>query len=180
MGTTRRFGIVALLALALTSAATPGDGARDAASPPVPRPGGPQEAEVLGVVVDPRTQVPALVLQGKRDRRNVVMSIDPAQVLAISLALQGVTPPRPLTHDLFLALFGRLKVTLTRVVVTDFREDVYYALLHLSSNGTDLTLDARPSDAVALAIRAKVPVLVEDRVFDKGGTDVPVPRRPSI
>jgi bifunctional DNase/RNase len=101
-------------------------------------------------------------------------------MLAISLPLQGVTPPRPLTHDLFLTLFGRLKVTLTRVVITDFRDDVYYALLHLHSGGTDLTLDARPSDAVALAIRAKVPVLVEDRVFDKGGVDRPAPRRPSI
>ena len=180
MSTTGRFGGVALLALALTCVATPGDGARDAASPPAPRPGGPQEAEVVGVAVDPRTQVPALVLQGKRDKRNVVMSIDPAQMLAISLPLQGVTPPRPLTHDLFLSLFGRLKVTLTRVVITDFRDDVYYALLHLSSDGTDLTLDARPSDAIALAIRAKVPVLVEDRVFDRGSIDKPAPRRPSI
>lgn len=180
MTTRCRLGVIALLALAVTCTATPGDGARDASSPATPRPTGPQETEVVGVVVDPRSQVPALVLRGKRDKRNVVMSIDPAQMLAISLPLQGVTPPRPLTHDLFLSLFGRLKVTLTRVVITDFRDDVYYALLHLNSSGTDLTLDARPSDAIALAIRAKVPVLVEDRVFDKGGTDLPAPRRPSI
>ncbi len=181
MTTTRRLGIVTLLALAVTCiAAAPGDGARDAPSMTAPRPNGPQEAEVVGVVVDPRNQVPALVLQGKRDKRSVVMSIDPGQMLAISLPLQGVTPPRPLTHDLFLALFGRLKVTLTRVVITDFRDDVYYALLHLQSGGHDLTMDARPSDAVALAIRAKVPVLVEDRVFDKGGADPPAPRRHSI
>lgn len=180
MTTRRRFGVVALLVVAASCMATPGDGARDGSSPAAPGLTGPQEVEVVGVVVDPRNQVPALVLQGKRDRRNVVMSIDPAQMLAISLPLQGVTPPRPLTHDLFLSLFGRLKVTLTRVVITDFRDDVYYAMLHLNNGGTDLTVDARPSDAVALAIRAKVPVLVEDRVFDRGGTGRPTPRRPSI
>jgi len=180
MRPTRRLGAAVLLALGVTCAVASGGDARDAASPAVPRPTGPQEVEVVGVVIDPRSQVPALVLQGKRDKRNVVMSIDPAQMLAISLPLQGVTPPRPLTHDLFLSLFGRLHVTLTRVVITDFRDDVYYALLHLSTQGTDLTLDARPSDAVALAIRARVPVLVEDRVFDRGGAERLAPRRPSI
>jgi hypothetical protein len=78
-----------------------------------------------------------------------------------------VTPPRPLTHDLFLTLFGRLNVQVTRVVITDLRDDVFYATLHVTAPGTTFTLDARPSDAIALAIRAKVPVLVEDRVFDK-------------
>jgi hypothetical protein len=90
-----------------------------------------------------------------------------------------VTPPRPLTHDLFLTLFGRLKVTLTRVVITDLRDDIFYAIVYLNTGGPELQLDARPSDAIALAIRAKVPVLVEERVFDKAGGTAP-PRRPSI
>jgi bifunctional DNase/RNase len=94
--------------------------------------------------------------------------------------LQGLTPPRPLTHDLFLTLFGRLKVSLTRVVITDLRNDIYYATVHLGGSAGELTLDSRPSDAIALAIRAKVPVLVEDRVFDKGGLDAPAGRRPHI
>jgi hypothetical protein len=105
------------------------------------------------------------------------MVIGVAEATGIAVPLQGVTPPRPLTHDLFLTLFGRLNVQVTRVVITDLRDDIYYATLQLTASGTSFTLDARPSDAIALAIRARVPVLVEDRVFDKaGGSGAPVPR----
>jgi len=90
-----------------------------------------------------------------------------------------VAPPRPLTHDLFLTLFGRLKVALIRAVITDLRDDVYYATVSFTVDGSEFSLDARPSDAIALAIRAKIPVLVEDRVFDKGG-GAPSQRRPAI
>ena len=108
------------------------------------------------------------------------MAIGPAEATGIAVPLHGVTPPRPLTHDLFLTMFGRLKVSLTRVVITDLRNDIYYATVHLSGSGGEMTLDSRPSDAIALAIRAKVPVLVEDRVFDKGGLEAPGGRRPHI
>jgi bifunctional DNase/RNase len=107
------------------------------------------------------------------------MVIGLAEMNGIAVPLNGVTPPRPLTHDLFLSLFGRLKVTLNRVVINDLRDDIYYATLHLTSASGEMTLDSRPSDAIALAVRAKVPVLVEDRVFDKAGQAAPA-RRPSI
>lgn len=147
---------------------------RDAALA-APRTAGPQEVEVLAVSMDPRTQVPTVLLRGKRDRRQLAMSIGVAEATGIALPLQGVTPPRPLTHDLFLTLFGRLKVALTRVVITDLKDDVYYAVLHLTVGASEMTLDSRPSDAIALAIRAGVPVLVEDRVFDKTGSLPPPP-----
>ena len=86
----------------------------------------------------------------------------------------GVTPPRPLTHDLFLTLFGRLKVGVTRVVINDLRGGVYYATLLLSVDGKEMPLDSRPSDAIALAIRAKAPVYVEDRVFEKSSAPLPL------
>ena len=85
----------------------------------------------------------------------------------IAIALQGVTPPRPLTHDLFLNVLGDLRASLKRIVVTDLRDDIFYAQLHLEAGGTPRTIDARPSDAIALALRARVPILVEDRVFEK-------------
>jgi hypothetical protein len=123
--------------------------------------------EVVGLVLHRETQQPTLILQGKRDRRTFGMVIGPAEATGIALPLQKVTPPRPLTHDLFLSLFGRLKVTLRKAVITDLRDDIYYATLHLSANGADIEMDSRPSDAIALAIRARAPVYVEDRVFDK-------------
>ncbi|HEY3067095.1 MAG TPA: bifunctional nuclease family protein [Methylomirabilota bacterium] len=177
MTTRRHAATLALLLLALA----PGVAARDrddVATPP--KPTGPQEVEVMAVAVDQETQVPVIVLQGKRDRRTLAMSIDPAQALGIAAPLNGVTPSRPLTHDLFLTIFDRLNVTVTRAVITDFRDDIYYATLYLAAPGAPLALDARPSDAIALAIRAKAPVFVEDRVFDKTSTPALLRRRPSI
>lgn len=153
--------------------------ARDRPETGPTRPTGPQEAEI--VRLDLAGHPPAVLLQGKRDRRQFAMAIDLAQVTALAVPLQGITPPRPLTHDLFLTLFGRLKVNVTKIVINDLRDDVYYATVHLRTGAGDMTLDARPSDALALAIRAKAPVLVEDRVFDKApGAVAPPSRRPSI
>ena len=163
MSSHRRVAVPVLLSLLVAGSAT----ARDRAEVTPPRPTGPQEVEVVRFLVDQTGQQPALVLQGKRDKRVVTMAIDATQVIAIALPLQGVTPPRPMTHDLFLTMFGKLKVNVTKVVVTDFRDDVYYANVHLHTGNGEMVLDARPSDAIALAIRAKVPMLIEDKVFDK-------------
>jgi bifunctional DNase/RNase len=127
---------------------------------------GPQEAEVRGVLVDPESRQPLVVLEGKRDRRRLVLAIGPFEANGIALPLHGVTPPRPLTHDLMLRLLSDVKVALRRVVITDLRDDVYYAELHLDIAGAPRQLDSRPSDAIALALRARVPILVEDRVFE--------------
>jgi uncharacterized protein len=177
MSTTGRVLTLALMTLVAT-AGLPGraDLAPGRQPEVTPKATGPQEAEVVAVVIDSRTQNPVVLLRGKRDHRQLSMVIGVAEATGIAVQLQGVTPPRPLTHDLFLTLFGQLKVSLTRVVITDLRDDIYYATVHLNSAGRDLTLDSRPSDAIALAIRAKVPVLVEERVFDKSGGDGATPR----
>jgi len=144
-----------------------------------PKPTGTQEVDVVAVMIDAVTEQPTIQLLGKRDKRLLSIAIGPAEMNAIAWPLRGMTPPRPLTHDLFLTLFSRFKVSLTRVVITDIRDDIFYAVVYLNAGGPELQLDARPSDAIALAIRAKVPVLVEDRVFEKAGGDT-APRRPSI
>src|SRR6476661_62645 len=130
-------------------------GARDAgpAAPP-PAVSGAQEVTVVGVFSDP---------QGAHG----VMLIGVAEATAIAVPLEHVTPPRPLTHDLFLTLFGRLKVQLSKVVITDLRNNTYYATVHLTVDGAPMELDSRPSDAIALAIRAQAPVYAADRVFEK-------------
>lgn len=169
-----RIALVALIAGALAGGASDrGDAA--------PAPAGSQEAKVVAVVVDPATQTPVIVLEGLRDHRTLTMAIGLAEATGIALPLQGVTPPRPLTHDLFLTMFGRLKVALHKVVIHDFRDNTYFATVHLAADGRPMTLDSRPSDAIALAIRAKVPVVVEDRVFERGTTPpAPDARKPSI
>ena len=108
------------------------------------------------------------------------MAIGPAEATGIAFPLQKLTPPRPLTHDLFLTLFGRLHVTVTKAVITDLRDSTYYATLFLSANGTTLELDSRPSDAIALAVRAKAPIFAEDRVFEKAELLGPAPSSPRI
>ena len=179
MKTKVRIGVIILLIFAVLGVPERAYVAPDRPDVAPPKPTGAQEVEVVAVMVDQTTQQPTVMLQGKRDKRSVALAIGLAEATGIAVPLQGVTPPRPLTHDLFLTLFGRLKVSLTRVVITDLRDDIFYAIIYLNAGGPEFQLDARPSDAIALAIRAKVPVLVEERVFDKAGGNAP-PRRPSI
>jgi len=166
MTMTARIAVVALAVGILAGDAV----ARERGELTAPRPASTQEAGVVAVLVDQATQQPVLVLEGKRDKRQLTMAIGLAEATGIALPLQGVTPPRPLTHDLFLTMFGRLKVSLREVVIHDFRDNTYFATVHLVVDGAAMTLDSRPSDAIALAIRAKAPVLVEDRVFERGST----------
>ena len=170
-----RFGRLGLLLI--VSAGLLGAPERGTSAPPS---GGPQEVTVLGLLLDEETQQPTIVLQGKRDKRTFAMVIGPAEAAGIAFPLQKLTPPRPLTHDLFLTLFGRLHVTVTKVVITDLRDNTFYATLFLSANGTPMELDSRPSDAIALAVRAKAPVFAEDRVFDRAERPPGAPAGPRI
>jgi bifunctional DNase/RNase len=167
----RQPGILAgLMMIGLVTIAAKGTGTSEKAAPGA---GGPQEAEVSGVVLDPQSRQPLLVLQGKRDKRNLVLAIGHFEAERIAIPLQGVTPPRPLTHDLIVNLLADLKTPLRRVVITDLKDDVYYAVLYIDSGSTVLKLDSRPSDAIALALRAKVPILIEELVFDKAERVMP-------
>jgi uncharacterized protein len=148
-------------------------GAKAGPDQPPPPSGGPQEAEVTGVLLDPLSRQPVIVLQGKRDKRQFVMTIGHFEANGIALPLQGLTPPRPLTHDLMLTLLNDLQATVRQIVITDLKDDVYYAVLHLEVRGSPLLVDSRPSDAIALALRARAPILVEDRVFDKAERRMP-------
>jgi bifunctional DNase/RNase len=154
-----------IVAIGIALVAAPGS---EAQAPP-----GPQEVAVIGLFVDPQGGTPTVVLEGKRDQRRFAMAIGHAEATGIAVPLQNLTPPRPLTHDLFLTLFGRLKVSVTRVVITDLRDNTFFATVHLASAGSPLELDSRPSDAIALAIRAKAPIYAEDRVFDKAARPSP-------
>ncbi len=169
-----RLGALVLIVAALASAANARERAEGPALPSA------QEVTVVRVMQDKSTQQPVIVLEGKRDKRQLVIAIGLAEATSIAVPLQGVATARPLTHDLFLTLFGRLQVTLSRVVITDLQDGIYYAILYLQSATSPMQLDARPSDAIALALRAKIPVFVEARVFDKSELLAPSPRRQQI
>jgi len=153
-------------------------GARAQSPPAAPAPTTAQEVTVMGVFVDAHTRAPIVVLEGKRDKRSFGMVIGPAEATGIAVHLQHVTPPRPLTHDLFLTLFGRLNVKVDKAVITDLRDDTYFATVYLTAGATPIELDSRPSDAIALAIRANAPVFAEDRVFDKAAQSPSLPAAP--
>jgi bifunctional DNase/RNase len=106
----------------------------------------------------------------------VVLLVDQAESLAlpiwigtpeaqsIALELQGVKMPRPMTHDLMRAMLTHLTVSVRRIVVTDLQNGTYFAEIHLISNGNDVVVDSRPSDAIALALRTEAPIYVEEKV----------------
>ncbi len=102
--------------------------------------------------------------------------VDIAEARAIALELEQVKPPRPLTHDLLRNILNRLGATLERAVITDLRNSTYYALLYLKSKGQELQIDARPSDAMALALKMNAPVFVASDVFAKSKA-VPATKR---
>ena len=165
MASIRRLARLSIvLSVVVTLAGAKGTGGAPSAPPGA---NAAQEVTVVGVFVDAHVHHPVIVLEGKRDKRTVAMVIGPAEATGIALPLQNVTPPRPLTHDLFVNLFARLNVKVDKVLVTDLRDNTYFATLYLTSAGGVIEMDARPSDAIALAVRAKAPVYVDDRVFEK-------------
>src|SRR5213593_1080155 len=129
----------------------------------------PVEVEVRGVRLDPTTGSPVVQLVEKgKGARELPIWIGPFEAQAIAAEMQGVPLPRPLTHDLMKRLVESLGGRLDRVVIGDLRDNTYFATLHLAgADGKDISLDARPSDAIALALRLHGPILVADEVFAK-------------
>src|SRR5262245_1904830 len=129
----------------------------------------PVEVTVEGMALDPTTGSPVVRLVEKATRaRELPIWIGPFEAQAIALEMQGVPPPRPLTHDLMKQLVERLGAKLTRVEITDLRDNTYFASLVFDGpDGKDVTVDARPSDAIALALRLHGPILVAEELFAK-------------
>lgn len=129
-----------------------------------------RELSVVGVRVELPSQQPIVLLKEADGERFLPIWIGAVEATAIAFAQQGVVPPRPLTHDLLKDVVLALGAQLTAVQIVDLREGVYYADLVFSS-GTRVS--ARPSDAIALALRANVPVFSEEAVLDEAGIAIP-------
>ncbi len=126
-----------------------------------------KEMRVIGITIDPVTQTPIVILRDKENVNTLPIWIGILEANAIAVGLENVKLPRPMTHDLFKNLLDQTGLRLLKVEVTDIKESTYYAVLHLDSGGKAIAIDCRPSDAIAIAIRMEVPIVVRDIVIDK-------------
>ena len=110
-----------------------------------------------------------VILRDTERERYLPIWIGPWEANAIAMRLQGVTPERPMTHDLFSQTLAELGVVVKQIIVSDLAEDTFRARLRLQMDGREVELDARPSDAIALAVRAGVPIFATDSVLDRAG-----------
>lgn len=111
----------------------------------------------------------AVILREKDTERYLPIWIGPAEADSIIIKLQGITSPRPLTHDLMESVISKLGAKVNSVIVNDLQNDTFYARLILDVNGQPLELDSRPSDAMAIAIRTNAPIYVEEELLDRVG-----------
>ena len=140
----------------------------------IPTMDGDRGTEIEMIVESVRVHMPTgrhvLVLREVDAVRLLMVWVGPWEASAIAMKLQGLTPERPLTHDLFATVLTTLDVTVERIVITDLADETYHARLELSRNGERHEIDARPSDAIALAVRMGVPVFASSDVLDRAGT----------
>ncbi|HEU5085150.1 MAG TPA: bifunctional nuclease family protein [Acidimicrobiales bacterium] len=133
------------------------------------------EMELVGVRVDMPSNTPVMLLRElEGDRRLLAIMIGGPEAQAIAFALDGVETRRPLTHDLIALLLDELDAQLDRIVISALRDDVFYADLHLHLGDEDHVVSARPSDAMAIAVRVGTPVFADEAVLAEAGyVDVP-------
>ncbi len=125
------------------------------------------EMVVKGLTVDPLTNMPIVILKDRHGNRALPIWIGNFEANAIALEMEKVNPPRPMTHDLIKNILEGIKATVSRIVVNDLRESTFYAQIFLVVGGEEVAIDSRPSDAIALALRVKAPIFVEEKVIDE-------------
>ncbi len=130
--------------------------------------------ELVGVRVELPSNTPIVLLRvtndpAPDDARMLPIFIGGPEATAIALAHQGVEAPRPMTHDLFAQTLEAMEVTVEKVVITELRERTFFAELHMRSPGEAKVMSARPSDAIALAVRLDIPIFAEDELLDEVG-----------
>ena len=123
--------------------------------------------KIEGLAVDPVTNSPIMLLKDEDGGESLPIWIGLLEATAIASELENVTYSRPMTHDLLKSILDKMGTTLTRIEVCDLKDNTFYALLQLKRGGEDLTVDVRPSDAVALALRCKAPIYVAEEVLRK-------------
>jgi len=128
------------------------------------------EMMIKGLMVDPITNTPIVILKDKAGDRVLPIWVGVFEANAIALQIENVATPRPMTHDLLRNIITDLDGRVDRIVVSDLKDNTFFALIHLTVKGEGIAVDARPSDAIALALRTRAPILVEESVIDNAKT----------
>lgn len=124
---------------------------------------------VHGVVADPNTETQIVILRDEQTAQILPIWVGAAEGHAIKQAMDDAPTARPMSHDLLRSMMEHLNLTVSRVVVTDVKNNTYFASIYLTSQGTERTVDARPSDAIALALRSNSPIFVTANVLQQRG-----------
>jgi bifunctional DNase/RNase len=125
---------------------------------------------IKGLMLDPVSNSPIVVLKDHDDRIYLPIWVGIFEANAIALQLESVETPRPMTHDLLRNFLSELSAVVHQVVISDLRDSTFFARIHVTSGGRSFEMDARPSDAIALALRTAAPIFVEQSVLDQAQT----------
>jgi len=128
------------------------------------------EMVIKGLMVDPVTNMPIVILRDKVGERVLPIWVGIFEANAIALQIENIATPRPMTHDLLRNVISDLNGRVEKIVVTDLKEATFYALIYLTVGSETVAVDARPSDALALALRTQAPIFVEEHVIDSAKT----------
>lgn len=126
-----------------------------------------KEMKVSGLVMDPQSNTPILILKDPQSDLSLPIWIGLLEATAIATELEKIKFPRPMTHDLIKVIFEYLQVTVERIEVSDLKDNTYFALVYLRNGDEVKPIDARPSDAIAIALRANAPIFVNEEVLVK-------------
>ena len=126
-----------------------------------------REMTVSGLTIDPFTNSPIMILKDVASDKAVPIWIGLLEATAIASELENIKFSRPMTHDLLKNIMELMETQVTKVEVCDLRDNTYFAIIYLSRDGNEMTIDARPSDAIAIALRTKAPIFVADVVIKK-------------
>ncbi|MGH2561770.1 MAG: bifunctional nuclease family protein [Thermomicrobiales bacterium] len=130
------------------------------------------ETVVESIRVNLVTQNRVVMLKEVQGERHLPIWIGDFEAQAIAMELQGLAAPRPLPYDVMKSIVGDMGGTVDRILVTDLAQDVFFARIVIAVNGRTVEIDCRPSDAIALAVRARAPIMVEESVMDRAGVSL--------
>jgi len=129
------------------------------------------EMVIYGVSFDIVGKQPIVLLKTADGNKFLPIWIGHPEAAAILMKLQGAATPRPMTHDLVTEMLAQLEARVTRITVTDLRDNTFYASITIQQDGTEIEVDSRPSDAIALAVRAEAPIYADDRVIEESAIE---------